>query len=167
MDYKLYAVRVFVTDWERAIRFYTEILGMRPTYRSDEIGWAQMATGEGQLALERVDPSDQEGKALVGRFVGVSLQVPGHIRNLQNSRGARCGVRRSTREATLGRRAGSFTRSGWKCPDPSRRLWRRRKKLKAGAAAAETAQRAEYLISTLDKEKLHVVLRKRPRAHPI
>ena len=76
MDYKLYAVRVFVTDWERAIRFYTEILGMRTTYRSDEIGWAQMATGEGQLALERVDPSDQEGKALVGRFVGVSLQVP-------------------------------------------------------------------------------------------
>jgi len=76
MDYKLYAVRIFVTDWDRAIRFYTEILGMRATYRNDEIGWAQMATGEGQLALERVDPSDQEGKALVGRFVGVSLQVP-------------------------------------------------------------------------------------------
>ena len=34
-----------------------------------------MATGEGQLALERVDPSDAEGIALVGRFVGVSLQV--------------------------------------------------------------------------------------------
>ena len=45
-------------------------------YRSDEWGWAQMATGEGQLALERVDPSDEEGRALVGRFVGVSLQVP-------------------------------------------------------------------------------------------
>ena len=35
-----------------------------------------MATGEGQLALERVDPSDEESAALVGRFVGVSLQVP-------------------------------------------------------------------------------------------
>ena len=76
MDYKLFAVRVFVTDWDRAIRFYTETLGMRATYRNDEFGWAQMATGEGQLALERVDPSDEEGKALVGRFVGVSLQVP-------------------------------------------------------------------------------------------
>jgi catechol 2,3-dioxygenase-like lactoylglutathione lyase family enzyme len=76
MDYKLFAVRVFVTDWDRAIRFYTETLGMRTTYRNDEIGWAQMATGEGQLALERVEPSDEEGKALVGRFVGVSLQVP-------------------------------------------------------------------------------------------
>ena len=41
-------------------------------YRSAEMGWAQMAPGEGQLALERVDPSDSEGRALVGRFVGVS-----------------------------------------------------------------------------------------------
>jgi len=76
MKYKLYAVRVFVTDWDRAIRFYTETLQMPVAYRDDKIGWAQMATGEGQLALERVDPTDDEGQALVGRFVGVSLQVP-------------------------------------------------------------------------------------------
>jgi predicted enzyme related to lactoylglutathione lyase len=76
MEYKLSAVRVFVSDWERAIRFYTETLEMPVAYRSDEIGWAQMATGEGQLALERVDPSDHESGALVGRFVGVSLHVP-------------------------------------------------------------------------------------------
>ena len=75
MEYKLFAVRVFVTDWDRAIHFYSETLGMPVAFRSDEIGWAQMATGEGQLALERVDPSDQEGQALIGRFVGVSLQV--------------------------------------------------------------------------------------------
>jgi len=75
VEYKLFAVRVFVTDWDRAIRFYSETLGMPIAFRSDEIGWAQMATGEGQLALERVDPSDQEGQALIGRFVGVSLQV--------------------------------------------------------------------------------------------
>jgi len=75
VEYKLFAVRVFVTDWDRAIRFYSETLGMPVAFRSDEIGWAQMATGEGQLALERVDPSDQEGQALIGRFVGVSLQV--------------------------------------------------------------------------------------------
>jgi len=34
-----------------------------------------MATGEGHLALERVDASDSESRGLVGRFVGVSLQV--------------------------------------------------------------------------------------------
>lgn len=74
MDYKLFAVRIFVTDWERAINFYSKTLGMAVAHRSDEWGWAQLATGEGQLALERVDPSDEEGRELVGRFV--SLEVP-------------------------------------------------------------------------------------------
>jgi len=76
VEYKLFAVRVFVTDWERAIRFYSKTLGMTIAYQNDEMGWAQMAPGEGQLALERVDPADQEGRELVGRFVGVSLQIP-------------------------------------------------------------------------------------------
>ena len=70
MQYKLFAVRVFVTDWQRAIRFYTETLGIPIAYRNDEIGWAQLATGEGQLALERVDPSDSESKgSLVALWV--------------------------------------------------------------------------------------------------
>ena len=75
MNYKLSNVRVFVTDWHRAISFYTEILGMAVAHRSDEMGWAQMDTGEAHLALERVDASDPESRELVGRFVGVSLQV--------------------------------------------------------------------------------------------
>jgi predicted enzyme related to lactoylglutathione lyase len=76
VEYRLFAVRVFVTDWDRALRFYTETLGIPTTFRSDEMGWAQLATGEGQLALERVAPDDAEARELVGRFVGVSLQVP-------------------------------------------------------------------------------------------
>jgi lactoylglutathione lyase len=76
MRYKLSVVRVFVTDWERAVRFYTETLGIPLASRNDAAGWAQLATGECQLALERVDPSDAEGRALVGRFLGVSLEVP-------------------------------------------------------------------------------------------
>lgn len=75
MEYKLFAVRVFVTDWERALAFYCETLGIPTTFRSDELGWAQLATGEGQLALERVTPGDREAEDLVGRFVGVSLEV--------------------------------------------------------------------------------------------
>ena len=73
MDYKLYAVRVFVTDWTRAVRFYTDTLGMTPAFVGD--GWAEFATGEAHLALERADPTDPESAASVGRFVGVSLQV--------------------------------------------------------------------------------------------
>ena len=76
MEYRLFAIRVFVTDWHRAIRFYSETLGMAIAYRDDAAGWAQMAPGVEQLALERVDPSDEEAQGLVGRFVGVSLRVP-------------------------------------------------------------------------------------------
>jgi len=76
MPYKLSVVRVFVTDWERAVHFYTETLEMPLAFKNDAMGWAQLDTGEGQLALQRVDPSDAEGRALVGRFVGASLEVP-------------------------------------------------------------------------------------------
>jgi lactoylglutathione lyase len=75
MEFKLFAVRVFVRDWDRALEFYTETLGIPTTFRGDEMGWAQLATGEGQLAIERAAPDDEEAQELVGRFVGVSLQV--------------------------------------------------------------------------------------------
>lgn len=75
MEFQLYAVRVFVTDWDRSLNFYTETLGIDTNVRNDELGWAQLATGECQLALERIDPADPEAVSLVGRFVGVSLSV--------------------------------------------------------------------------------------------
>jgi len=73
MKYQLSFVRVFVTDWRRAIRFYTDTLEMTPTLITD--GWAQFATGEAQLAIERVDPEDPDSDESVGRFVGVSLTL--------------------------------------------------------------------------------------------
>jgi catechol 2,3-dioxygenase-like lactoylglutathione lyase family enzyme len=76
MEYRLFVVRIFVTDWERALAFYSNALGMRITYRNDELGWAQLDTGATSLALERMDPDDREAATLVGRFVGASLQVP-------------------------------------------------------------------------------------------
>ena len=76
MDYRLYAVRVFVRDWDAAVRFYTETLGIPLAFRNDDIGWAELDTGEGRLALERLDADDPEAGSLVGRFVGVSLAVP-------------------------------------------------------------------------------------------
>jgi catechol 2,3-dioxygenase-like lactoylglutathione lyase family enzyme len=51
MKFELFVVRVFVTDWERAVRFYTETLGIPTTFRSDEMGWAQLDTGAANLAL--------------------------------------------------------------------------------------------------------------------
>lgn len=73
MEFRLCAVRVFVNDWDRALAFYTETLGIPSVFASAEMGWAELATGEGKLALERA--SDAEARALAGRFVGVSLAV--------------------------------------------------------------------------------------------
>jgi predicted enzyme related to lactoylglutathione lyase len=74
--YALTLVRIFVTDFERAVRFYTETLEMPLTLRDDELGWAQLDTGAAQLALERLDPSvGEQDAALVGRFLALSLAV--------------------------------------------------------------------------------------------
>jgi catechol 2,3-dioxygenase-like lactoylglutathione lyase family enzyme len=76
MDYRLLLVRVFVRDLERAVDFYTRVLGMPLSFRSDEMGWAQLGTAGAELALERAAADDPETKDLVGRFVGLSLAVP-------------------------------------------------------------------------------------------
>ena len=72
---KLYAVRIFVFDWDAACRFYGEILGLPERFRSDEAGWAEFEVGSACFGVERVDPHDTEAAALVGRFVGASLEV--------------------------------------------------------------------------------------------
>ena len=72
---KLYAVRVFVRDWAEACAFYGETLGLRERFRDDDMGWAEYDLGGPCLGLERVAPGDREGEALLGRFLGISLQV--------------------------------------------------------------------------------------------
>jgi uncharacterized glyoxalase superfamily protein PhnB len=74
-SYKLYAVRIFVRDWQRALDFYAKTLGMPVAFANEEMGWAELAIDGARLALERARPDDPESDALVGRFVGVSLQV--------------------------------------------------------------------------------------------
>ena len=75
MDYRLAVVRIFVSDWERSLAFYSEILGMDVASSVPEAGWAELDTGAAHLALERVDPRDEESAELLGRFVAVSLHV--------------------------------------------------------------------------------------------
>ncbi len=75
MQYQLQLVRVFVHDWERALAFYTETLGMPVAFESADMGWAQLGLDGAHLAIERLDPEDPEAEGLVGRFVGVSIAV--------------------------------------------------------------------------------------------
>ena len=72
---EIYAVRIFVRQWPEACAFYGETLGLTERFRSDEFGWAEYDLGGPCFGVERVQPGDSEGEALVGRFVGVSLRV--------------------------------------------------------------------------------------------
>ncbi|MBX9693362.1 MAG: VOC family protein [Cyanobacteria bacterium] len=73
---KIGFVRVFVSDFEKSLEFYTEKLGMELDY-TDHSNWAQFVSGNDvSLAIEKC-ASDQveQGSRLVGRFVGVTLMV--------------------------------------------------------------------------------------------
>ncbi len=73
---KIYAVRIFVDDWSSACDFYEKTLGLTLEYKNEEFGWAELDVGGAKFGIERVDSmSTTEEKALVGRFLGVSLQV--------------------------------------------------------------------------------------------
>ena len=72
---KIYAVRIFVTNWQAACEFYGKKLGLTERYRNDKFGWAEFDLEGPCLGIERVAADDQESMAYVGRFVGVSLMV--------------------------------------------------------------------------------------------
>ena len=76
MNYKLYAIRVFSCRWEESLAFYRDLVGFPLDFSDDSTGWAQFDLGTACLGLERCDPEDEEAQALVGRFVGVSIDVP-------------------------------------------------------------------------------------------
>jgi lactoylglutathione lyase len=73
--YRVYAVRIFVSDWTRALEFYAKTLEMPIAFADERMGWAELGTEGAHLALERVAPGDPEAASRTGRFLGVSLQV--------------------------------------------------------------------------------------------
>ena len=73
--YKLAYVRIFVSDFERAVRFYRETLGMKIGRRLDEWRWCQFETGEALLAIEASRPDDENDDEFEPGFVAISLQV--------------------------------------------------------------------------------------------
>ena len=73
---KIYAVRILVDDWVTACKFYEETLGLTLEFKDDSFGWAEFDVGGAKFGIERVAAdASAEDKALIGRFVGVSLQV--------------------------------------------------------------------------------------------
>jgi catechol 2,3-dioxygenase-like lactoylglutathione lyase family enzyme len=73
---KIGFVKVFVTDLERSLDFYTNKLGMELDF-TDKRNWAQFRSGEDiSLGIERCEADHVEhGSKIVGRFVGVTFMV--------------------------------------------------------------------------------------------
>jgi predicted enzyme related to lactoylglutathione lyase len=72
---KIYALRIFVDGWDAACGFYENKLGLARTFHNSDMGWAEFDVGGCSLGIERVSGDDHENQALIGRFVGISLQV--------------------------------------------------------------------------------------------
>ncbi len=82
---KLYGVRLFVDELEVAKRFYLETLGLPLAWDLPEAGAFGAALDGGQLIVERIGlEADPEDLGLIGRFVGLSLQVDDIQKSYEN-----------------------------------------------------------------------------------
>jgi catechol 2,3-dioxygenase-like lactoylglutathione lyase family enzyme len=70
-------VVVFVRNWDGAMRFYADLLGIEVVRRQDGAGFAEFRfpAGGPHLLVEQVDKTDVEAHVLVGQFVGMSVTV--------------------------------------------------------------------------------------------
>ncbi len=67
--YKVYGVRIFVSDFTAARAFYNQILGLKELWAFADIKAAGYDAGATLMVEEAEEPS------IVGRFVGLSLYV--------------------------------------------------------------------------------------------
>ena len=73
---------IFVSDFERAIRFYTETLGMPLRFRAEDF-WAEVVAGEG-LVLGIHPESENAAKPGTRGSIQIGLNVTGPLRELVN-----------------------------------------------------------------------------------
>jgi catechol 2,3-dioxygenase-like lactoylglutathione lyase family enzyme len=75
MDLLPDTIRIFVGDIHRARTFYSDKLGLPLASDSADNGYVVYAPGNIRLLVEYCDSEDEEGRALVGRFLGLSFRV--------------------------------------------------------------------------------------------
>ena len=68
---------VVVVNWDEAIRFYADLLGIEVLRRQDQDGFAEFCfpAGGPNLLVKQVDKTAVEARALVGQFIGISVTV--------------------------------------------------------------------------------------------
>ena len=73
---KVYAIRILVDDWPLACEFYEKTLNLPLKFKDENFGWAEFDVGGAMFGIERVeDNASPENKDLIGRFLGIFLQV--------------------------------------------------------------------------------------------
>ena len=75
MKFKAYAQRVFCYDFSKCLSFYKDTIGLPLKFGNQDKGWAEFDVGGLSLAIEELDTDDQKSISLVGRFIGLSLEV--------------------------------------------------------------------------------------------
>jgi predicted enzyme related to lactoylglutathione lyase len=76
LEPRLWYVNVFVSDFERAVGFFQETLGLPLQFADEKFGYASFAPEGVRFGVARVDPDSPEQRALVGRHTGIGFGVP-------------------------------------------------------------------------------------------
>ncbi len=75
MATKLWYVNIFSGNFDAAVTFYRDTLGLPLRFQEEEHGYAAFDTGTVGFSVARVAPDADNYKDLVGRFTGVGLSV--------------------------------------------------------------------------------------------
>jgi len=75
MEMQVAYIRIFVSDLDRALDFYSRTLGLAISHRDNEFGWAQLVTKGATLALEQLPPEATNADQLIGRYLGVTVTI--------------------------------------------------------------------------------------------
>ena len=65
-------VNIFVSDFNRAVAFYSEVLGFEVSTKDESFGYCSFKTSPTSFAIAKAGPDQGE---LVGRHTGVGLMV--------------------------------------------------------------------------------------------
>ncbi len=72
---RVWYANVFVSDLERAIRFYRDVLGLALQQASPAHGYASFDAGPIRLGLARTEGGSADGSAILGRHTGLGFGV--------------------------------------------------------------------------------------------
>jgi predicted enzyme related to lactoylglutathione lyase len=72
---RLWYATVYVRDFERALAFYRDTLGLPLRFADEKFGFASFATPGAGFTIAQVDDTDPGQRGLAGRHTGVAFGV--------------------------------------------------------------------------------------------